>query len=180
MLVCYYSFSDSYHSYRLIFFYMFYGSDSSLLCIFIILSYLFIHFIYLILSLLGIVCIHLSFVDGLGQPIELLSCPKPSPHAYRDTFDSSMFPSMVDVQVYWDSATSSQQEGSKQAAGAGAGVGTSPSASMLQLSGGNTGPQQQQQGAGPMSPGGSGLAARRKNGSPKIRAPGKEENDCIS
>ena len=51
----------------------------------------------------GIALLHLSFVDGLGHPITLLSCPKPSPLAYRDTFDSSMFPSMVDVQVYHDS-----------------------------------------------------------------------------
>ena len=48
----------------------------------------------------GIACLHLKFVDGRGNPIQLISSPKPSPHAYKDMIDKHMFDGMVQTSLY--------------------------------------------------------------------------------
>ena len=50
--------------------------------------------------ILGMACIHQSFVDGTGSPIQLMGSPKPSPDAYKDKLDPSMFESLVTTQLY--------------------------------------------------------------------------------
>ena len=49
---------------------------------------------------LGIACLHLKFVDGRGNSIQLISSPKPSLHAYKDVMDKQMFDGMVQTALY--------------------------------------------------------------------------------
>ena len=48
----------------------------------------------------GLACLQLLFVDGQGNPIELISCPKPSSQAYKDNLEVSMFEGLVNTQIY--------------------------------------------------------------------------------
>ena len=42
----------------------------------------------------------MQFVDGRGNPIQLLSGPKPSPHSYKDPLDRSDFEKLVKTSIY--------------------------------------------------------------------------------
>ncbi|ELT88148.1 hypothetical protein CAPTEDRAFT_222074 [Capitella teleta] len=48
----------------------------------------------------SIACVLLSFVDGCGNPVVLLSSPKPSPSAYKEPLDAAMFDSLVHVDPF--------------------------------------------------------------------------------
>jgi len=48
----------------------------------------------------GIACLYLSFVDGTGQPVQLISSPRPSSEAYKDVIDPSMFENIVHTEIY--------------------------------------------------------------------------------
>ena len=48
----------------------------------------------------GIACLHLKFVDGRGNPIQLIPTARPSPRAYRDVMDKHMFEGMVQTNLY--------------------------------------------------------------------------------
>ena len=45
----------------------------------------------------GLACIFLAFVDGKGLPVQLLPSPKPSPNAFTEPFDRSMFDSLLQI-----------------------------------------------------------------------------------
>ena len=51
----------------------------------------------LVALLLGLACIFLAFVDGKGQPVHLLASPKPSPNAFTEPIDRSMFDSLLQI-----------------------------------------------------------------------------------
>jgi len=50
-----------------------------------------------IVVLPGLACIFLAFVDGKGQPVQLLPSPKPSPNAFTEPIDRSVFDSLLQV-----------------------------------------------------------------------------------
>lgn len=52
------------------------------------------------LIVLGIACIHLAFVDGKGHPVQLLGSPKPSPGAYKELSDKSLYESLLQISKY--------------------------------------------------------------------------------
>lgn len=45
----------------------------------------------------GLACVFLAFVDGKGQPVQLLASPKPSPNAFTEPIDRSMFDSLLQI-----------------------------------------------------------------------------------
>ena len=45
----------------------------------------------------GLACIFLAFIDGKGQPVQLLPSPKPSPNAFTEPIDRSMFDSLLQI-----------------------------------------------------------------------------------
>ena len=52
----------------------------------------------IIIALLpGLACIFLAFVDGKGQSVQLLPSPKPSPNAFTEPIDRSMFDSLLQI-----------------------------------------------------------------------------------
>lgn len=48
----------------------------------------------------GIACLQMLFVDGRGNVIQLISGPRPSPHAYKDPVDSNDFEKLVGTTLY--------------------------------------------------------------------------------
>ncbi|CAH1774976.1 unnamed protein product [Owenia fusiformis] len=48
----------------------------------------------------GIALIHFSLVDWRGNPVQLISSPKPSPLAYKDIIDATVFESMIATTIY--------------------------------------------------------------------------------
>lgn len=58
------------------------------------------------MSLPGLACIFLAFVDGKGQPVQLLASPKPSPNAFTEPIDRSMFDSLLQVTEFKPTAGS--------------------------------------------------------------------------
>ncbi|XP_064625448.1 KICSTOR complex protein SZT2-like [Lineus longissimus] len=48
----------------------------------------------------GVACIHLSLVDGQGNPVQLISCPKPKSVAYKESIDSGSFDAMTSTTRY--------------------------------------------------------------------------------
>jgi len=45
----------------------------------------------------GLACVFLAFVDGKGQPVQLLPSPKPSANAFTEPIDRSMFDSLLQI-----------------------------------------------------------------------------------
>jgi len=45
----------------------------------------------------GLACIFLAFIDGKGEPVQLLPSPKPSPDAFNEPIDRSMFDSLLQI-----------------------------------------------------------------------------------
>lgn len=47
--------------------------------------------------LLGLACIFLAFIDGKGHSVQLLPSPRPSPNAFTEPIDRSMFDSLLQI-----------------------------------------------------------------------------------
>jgi len=45
----------------------------------------------------GLACVFLAFVDGKGQSVHLLPSQKPSPSAFMEPIDRSMFDSLLQI-----------------------------------------------------------------------------------
>ena len=61
----------------------------------------------------GIACISMGLVDGCGNPVTLLNCPRPSPVAHIELLGTFDFQSLTRTERYYMSPESARKPGNR-------------------------------------------------------------------